>query len=141
MYALNRTIPEGVVDLLSLGCASITRTITETAIDSPKISLRAICHVIGANDNLASFVSQCADQMHNDNQSAALGNFTMRYANFFHYEGTVYAVTQMDMDEGESVEYQTMHGVTQRRSLANGYVTIIGEALPDIIKLKTGEDT
>lgn len=138
MHPLNRTIPEGVISLLDLGCSSIERTITESATDHPRIHLQAFASIAFANDVLSNFIAQCADQMSDSNQRSAIGNFSMQHTNFFHYEGTVYAVTQLDLEEGESVEHISLDGQVMRHSLQNGYVRIIGEALPDIIKLKRG---
>ena len=139
MYPLNRNMPEGITPLLDLGVRMVERTITETAQQIPTISLRAIADVHGSNDVLANFIEGAADQLHRQNQSRAIGTHTFEYSSFFSYEGTVYAVVQIDIDEGEGLDHVTVDGTRQRIPMRDGFITIRGEALPDIVKLKTGE--
>ena len=138
MYPLNSAIPPEIYRLLDLGVETITRTIVEDATTPPVISLEAQAPILGANDYLREFIDLCADEFTRENQNRALGFHDQRAKSFISYEGTIYAVHEVDMSEGTTMEERMSMEMnrTRRSVLTRGYVMIKAEALPSILKIK-----
>lgn len=138
MHPLNSDISDTISPLLSLGVVSVERRIVEKVNEFPTIHLTAYSiYPKYANTELANFLVRYAENSRNQAINLALGRDDLeRYNTHVSYEGTLYLVTDVDINEPEYLEQSFVDGTTRRTLSRDGEVVLHCTADPAILKIK-----